>query len=123
MNFLSNLFGKLQSPFTKKKIDNVKNNNTVLKELKLGDLVYLKFKTPNEIGIISGQNLIFTRLNREEIDKRDLEGSVSFIQQPSEMLKSYVIEIATYGSPTMPGILRKMTFLEDEIETIRKVNK
>jgi hypothetical protein len=121
MNFLSNLFSKFS--FSKKKIDNKKTNNTILKELKLGDLVYLKFKTPDEIGIISGQNLIFTRLNREEIDKRDLEGSISFIQHPGETLKSHIVEVATYGSPTMPGILRKMTFLEDEIEIIKKINK
>lgn len=120
MGFWSSLFKNIGLS-TKVTKDKKKANSEVLKGLKIGDLVYLKFKTPDEIGIISGHNLICTRLNREEIDKREVEGSVSFIQKPSELLKSHVVEIATYSSPSMPGLLRRMTFLEDEIENIKKL--
>jgi len=121
MSFWSNIFKKLGFLNDKKVED--KTVATVAKTLKIGDLVYLKFKSPEQIGIISGQNLTWTRLNIEEINRQEIEGSISFIQRPTELLKVHIIEVATFNSATMPGILRRMTFLENEIEILEKLNK
>ena len=92
-----------------------------MNELKPGDLVFIGFKTPKEIGIVSKHNLSFTRLNPKEIERRQIEGSVSRIWKDLK-LKLLLIEISTFSSPDMPGTLRKMTFLEDELNEIRKLN-
>jgi len=85
--------------------------------LAAGDLVFVRFKSPNQIGIVSGHHLAFTRLNPQEIDARQVQGSVSRIWKDKD-LRTMLLEVATYNSPSMPGQLRKMTFLEDEIEEV-----
>lgn len=93
-----------------------------LGNLRVGDLVFLKFKTPKEIGIVSGQELCLTRLNRNEAAIRKVQGSVTRVWK-DEGLKAVILEVATYSSPDMPGTLRKMTFLQDEIEELRKLDE
>jgi len=93
-----------------------------LTDLGVGDMVSLRFKTPDEIGIVSGQELSLTRLNPKEASGRKVHGSVTRIWR-DEGLKAMILEVATYSSPDMPGMLRKMTFLEDEIEELRKLDE
>lgn len=107
------------SRFFKKKVK--KSTKEILKELVPGDLVYIKFKAPPDIGIISGHNLSLMRLNPLESSKREIIGTISFNKVMEAPLLSRVIEIVTLSSPDMPGRTRRMTFLEDEIETVRKI--
>jgi len=107
------------SKFFKKKIK--KPTREVLKELIPGDLVYIKFKAPPDIGIVSGHDLSLMRLNPLEASKREIVGTISFNKTMEAPLFSRVIEIVTLSSPDMPGKTRRMTFLEDEIEIVRKI--
>lgn len=107
------------SRFFKKKVK--KPTKEILKELVPGDLVYIKFKAPPDIGIISGHDLSLMRLNPLESSKREIIGTISFNKVMEAPLLSRVIEIVTLSSPDMPGRTRRMTFLEDEIETVRKI--
>lgn len=104
--------------FKKKK---KKSTKELLEELVPGDLVYIKFKPPGEIGIISGQELTLTRLNPEEASKKEITGTISFNRKMEVPLLSRVIEVVTLSSPSMPGVTRRITFLEDEIESVRKI--
>ena len=114
MSFWSNFFGK------KKQLP-IKTTKEILTELIAGDLVFVKFKSPHQIGIVSGHELAFTRLNPQEIITRQIQGSVSRVWKDRD-LKVMLLEVATYSSPAMPGQLRKMTFLEDEIDEVRKID-
>lgn len=107
------------SRFFKKKVK--KPTKEILKELVPGDLVYIKFKAPPDIGIINGHDLSLMRLNPLESSKREIIGTISFNKVMEAPLLSRVIEIVTLSSPDMPGRTRRMTFLEDEIETVRKI--
>lgn len=113
MGFWNNLFGKKKPP--------KKTTKEILAELIAGDLVFVRFKSPHQIGIVSGQELAFTRLNPQEIDARQVQGSVSRVWKDTD-LRVMFLEVATYSSPAMPGQLRKFTFLEDEIEEVRKID-
>lgn len=113
MGFWDNLFGKKKPP--------KKTTKEILVELTAGDLVFVRFKSPHEIGIVSGHELAFTRLNSQEIEVREVQGSVSRVWRDKD-LRVMLLEVATYSSPAMPGQLRKMTFLEDEIEEVRKID-
>lgn len=115
MGFWKRFFG-LEKKVPKKSVQDELGN------LAIGDLVSLNFKSPSDIGIVSGQELSLTRLNPKEASIRKVQGSVTRVWR-DEGLKATILEIATYGSPDMPGILRKMTFLEDEIEELRKLDE
>lgn len=119
MNAEYTLSMRFLSRFFKKKIK--KSTKEIIKELVPGDLVYIKFKAPPDIGIISGHDLSLMRLNPLESSKREIIGTISFNKVMEAPLLSRVIEIVTLSSPDMPGKTRRMTFLEDEIETVRKI--
>lgn len=111
MGFFSKLFKRKPKKTAKE----------VLKELTPGDLVYVKFKTAADIGIVSGQELAFSRLNPKESIKREITGTISFNKIMDAPLNARLIEVVTLSSPDMPGITRRITFLEDEIEIARKI--
>lgn len=115
MGFWKKFFG-LEKKAPKKAVQDV------LVNLSTGDLVFVKFKTPKEIGIVSGQELCLTRLNPKEAEIRKVQGSVTRVWK-DQGLKATILEVATYSSPDMPGTLRKMTFLQDEIEELRKLDE
>ena len=98
-----------------------KNSN--LSDIFPGDLVWIKYKSPYEIGIHAAQGLTLMRLNPEEAKNREISGVVSYNNVTNPPLKTRIIEIVTYSSPSMPGRERKITFLEDEIIQIRKINE
>jgi len=93
----------------------------VLLGLNVGDLVAIEFKTPEQIGIVSNHSLAMTRLNPKEANERKINGSVIRSWKDPGM-KTMLLEIATFSSPDMPGVQRKITFLEDEITKVRKIN-
>lgn len=114
MGFLSKIFRLKKS----------KSKLGELDKLCSGDFVFVKFKSPNEIGLVStSHNLTLMRLNPEEAALREIKGVVTYNNISPPPLKTRVIEVVTYSSPSMPGLERKMTFLEDEIEEIRKINE
>ena len=53
---------------------------------------------------------------------RKIKGSVTRIWKDPN-LKIMLVENSTYSSPDMPGIQRKITFLEDEINRIKKLDE
>jgi len=115
MGFWKRFFG-LEKKVPKKTVKDQLGN------LSVGDLVSLNFKTPKDIGIVSGQELSLTRLNPQEASIRKVRGSVTRVWK-DDGLKAMILEVATYSSPDLPGTLRKMTFLEDEIEELRKLDE
>ena len=104
--------------FKKKKEKSIKE---VLAELHVGDLVYLEYRHPKETGILGDGGLAFTRLNQAEMDNRKIKGSISGLWKKTLPFTSFMVEVSTYGSPAMPGHLRRILFLDDEIKTIKKV--
>lgn len=113
MNFFRRLF--------KKRVK--KTLKELLKELSPGDMVHLKFKTPEQIGIVSGQELTLMRLNPGEASLREIKGTISSVRTMPAPLSTKVIEVVTYSSPSMPGKARQITFLEDEIEYVRRLDE
>lgn len=111
MKFLSRFFRKKEKKSTKE----------ILKDLVPGDMVFIKFKPPSDIGIVSNHNLSLSRLNPKESSKGEIAGSISFNKIMDAPLSTRVIEVVTLSSPDMPGQTRRITFLEDEIKTIRKI--
>lgn len=99
-----------------------KTPQEVFSELKLGDLVSVEYRHPKEIGILSGQSLTFTRLNREELDNRKIRGTISSIRNKDLPLKMMIVEVSTFESPAMPGTLRKFLFLAEEISKIKRID-
>lgn len=99
----------------------IKTVPDVIKDLVVGDQVFLEYHHPKDAGIISGNELAFTRLNGSELENRRIRGTISHIRNEGNPLNTLIIEIATYDSPAMPGQLRKFLFLSDEIKEIRKV--
>ena len=93
-----------------------------LTEISVGSLVSIDFKTPEEIGIAAEYGLSVSRLNPKEASVRKIKGSVTRIWKDPN-LKIMLVEISTYSSPDMPGIQRKITFLEDEINRIKKLDE
>lgn len=110
MQFLKRLFGR-----------KVKTVPDVIKELVVGDQVFLEYRHPRDVGILDGNGLAFTRLNGPELENRRIRGTISHVRKEGSPLNTLIIEIATYDSPAMPGQLRKFLFLPDEIKEIRKV--
>lgn len=115
MGFWKKFFG-LEPKATKKTI------KETLSDLAVGALIQVKFKTPADIGIVSGQELSLTRLNPKEASLRKVQGSVTRVWKDPG-LKAMLLEVATYSSPDMPGQLRKITLLEDEIQELRKLDE
>lgn len=113
-----NIFQKLSGLFKKKKEKSVRE---VLTELHVGDLVYLEYRHPAETGIIGAGGLTYTRLNDAELANREVKGAISGLWKKTVPFTSFMLEVSTYGSPAMPGHLRRILFLDDEIKTIRKV--
>lgn len=107
-----------------KKIFKTKNKpvDEVLLTINCGDFIIIEFKTSKDIGIVSGQDLAMGRLNPKEAQERKIKGSVVRKWKDPGM-KTTLIEVITYTSPDMLGVQRKITFLEDEIASIRKINE
>jgi len=93
----------------------------IIQQLQIGDLVVVEYKHPKQIGITSGETLSYTRLNREEINNRKIRGAVSAIRNKDLSHGMIIVEITTFESPAMPGKSRKMLFLLEEIDTIKKI--
>lgn len=111
------LFNKL---FKKKK--KKKTIKELVKELIVGDIVQVEFKTPDEIGIVNGSETVLVRINQKEMEAKKITGTISTIRDLGSPVKTKIIEISTYSSPSMPGKERRITFLEDEIKSLRKIN-
>lgn len=112
MWFLKNVFNRKKTKSTKE----------ILKELVPGDMVHIKFKSLGEIGIVSKNELAAARLNGVEQSIDEIKGTITFNRVSDPPLSLRIVEILTFNSPAMPGLARRITFLEDEIHTVRKID-
>lgn len=102
----------LKHIFYKKKLQ---KNKFDIKFLSLGQFVELEYIDPKKIGIINKDTLTFTRLNKDEIENRIIQGYVERIIENKE-LKCNMVKIKTF-KPLFDGStkVREYLFLDYEI--------
>lgn len=89
-------------------------------DLQVGDIVELSYRHPKDLGFFNDNELICTRLNPDEIENRKIKGIVVKTFRNQELYK-WFLEVKTqkvYGN--MP-VERCFLFMEDEIETLRRI--
>lgn len=89
-------------------------------DLQTGDIVELTYYHPKELGFFNDNEFICTRLNPDEIQNRKIKGIVVKTFKNQELYK-WFLEVKTQKVYDNMPVERCFLFMEDEIETIRKV--
>lgn len=93
--------------------------STKLDSIEAKDLVCIEFKDPRTMGIVTKDASHLIRFNPGELDDRVVRGTVTRIWFEGIPLNTRLIEIALVKD--QGNSVRKMLFLEEEIERIEKL--
>lgn len=94
-----------------------KNKQDIIKNIKIGDFVFVEFYKPDEIGFVTPKCITYTRFNDFELKECKVHGTViRKYREPS--LNQNILIIGTIIPENQ--LERKYTFLEQEIKNIRK---
>jgi hypothetical protein len=104
---------KLKSMF--KKQEPVK-----ISDLKIGDVVELSYHHPKDLGFFNENQLTCTRLNPDELENRKIKGIIISVYRNQEIYR-WFLEVKTHKTYDSIPVERCFLFMENEIETIRKL--
>lgn len=103
-----------------KKLFKKSEQKTTIAELKTGDIVELSYFHPKELGFFNDNEFTCTRLNPDEIQNRKIKGIVVKTFKNEELYK-WFLEVKTQKVYNDVPFDRNFLFMEDEIETLRKI--
>lgn len=97
-----------------------KSTPITIADLQVGDIVELSYYHPKELGFFNDNEFTCTRLNPDEIQNRKIKGIVVKTFKNQDLYK-WFIEVKTQKIYDNIPVERCFLFLEDEIETLRRI--
>lgn len=101
------------------KEENTKTNSEILDHVSTGDIVRLSFKDPRKMGVVTNNATTYIRFNPNELTDRLVKGTVTRLWFEGQALNTRLIEVAVIRE--QGSVIRKMLFLEEELETIERL--
>lgn len=95
-----------------------KPNKTTINDLRLGDIIELRFRDPRKMGLLDPSGQLTKRYDPDDLQTRMLFGMVTntFVMHGMRFFELTVTKIVNGGPQT-----RVYTIMEDDVESLRIV--